>query len=104
HQQAWLGGIGSASMVSRVGGEPVPRGGPGLGVDQRRLLTGVELALVRNLTAVDRVREQLVDVAARKRCTAALGALCCPDALRPQPEPVGLVFDPAHAAAFTIER
>src|SRR6266850_3146647 len=51
-QQARLGGIGPASMVCRVGSELVPNGGPGLGVDQRPMLSGVELALVCNLTDV----------------------------------------------------
>jgi hypothetical protein len=32
-------------MVARVGSELIPNGGPGLDVDQRRMLPGVELAL-----------------------------------------------------------
>ena len=52
-QQARLGCIGLASMVRRVGNELIPNGGPGLGIDQRRMLAGVELALVRNLTDVE---------------------------------------------------
>jgi hypothetical protein len=41
--------IGLASMVARLGGEPVPYAGPGFRVDQRSVLPGIELALVRNL-------------------------------------------------------
>jgi hypothetical protein len=33
-------------MVPRIGGELVAHGGPGLGIDQRRMLSRVELALV----------------------------------------------------------
>src|SRR5438034_1269067 len=61
-QQARLGCIGLASMVRRVGNELIPNGGPRLGIDQRRMLSGVELALVRNLTDVDGARQQMVDV------------------------------------------
>src|SRR5438552_1323912 len=83
-QQARLGCIGLASMVRRVGNELIPNGGPGLGIDQRRMLSGVELALVRNLTDVDRVRQQVVDVPAREGSAAALGAarrraVLCPE-------------------------
>src|SRR6266850_5114975 len=60
-------------MVRRVGDELIPNGGPGLGIDQRRMLSGVELALVRNLTDVDGVRQQMVDVSAREGSAAALG-------------------------------
>src|SRR2546427_8205393 len=90
-------------MVARVGGEPVPNGGPSLGVDQRRMLSGVELALVCNLTDVDRVGEQPVDVPAREGFAAALGAACRRAALGPEPEAVGLLLDPAHAAEFAIK-
>src|SRR5260370_39745768 len=54
--------------------------------------------LVHNLTAVDRVREQLVDVPAREGFVAAFGAASRRAALGPEPEAVGLFFDPAHAA------
>src|SRR5207245_5775632 len=63
-----------ASMVRRVGNELIPNGGPGLGIDQRRMLAGVELALVNNLTDVDGVRQQMVDVSAGEGFAAALGA------------------------------
>jgi hypothetical protein len=43
-------------MVARIGSKLVPHGGPGICVDQRRMLSGVELALVRDLTDVNRVR------------------------------------------------
>jgi hypothetical protein len=42
-------------MVAGVGGEPIANGGPGLIVNQRRLLPRVELALVGDLTGVDRI-------------------------------------------------
>jgi hypothetical protein len=42
-------------MVAGVGGELVANGGPGLIVNQRPLLPQVELALVGDLTGVDRV-------------------------------------------------
>src|SRR6266436_6517213 len=90
-------------MVAGVGSELVPHGGPGIGVDQRRMLPGVELALVGNLTDVNRVREQLVEVPAREGFAAALAAACRRAALCPEPEAVGLLLDPAHAAELTIK-
>src|SRR4029077_15820235 len=101
--QAWFGCIGLASMVTCVRSKLIPNSGPGLGVNQRRLLTGVELAVVCNLTDVDRVREQLVDVPAREGFAAAFGAASRRAALGPEPEAVGLFFDPAHAAELTIK-
>jgi hypothetical protein len=49
-------------VVAGIGGELVSDRGPGFIVDQRRMVTRVELTLVRNPTGVDRVRKQLVDV------------------------------------------
>jgi hypothetical protein len=54
-QQAWLGCFSPVPMVARIGSELVPNSGPGLLLDQRRMLTGVELTLVRYLPGVDRV-------------------------------------------------
>ena len=68
------------------------------------MLAGVELALVRNLPDVDRVRQQPVDVSARERFAAALGAARRRAALCPEPQAVGLLLDPAHAAELTIKR
>ena len=62
-------------MVAGVGGEPVANDGPGLIVNQCRMLPLEELALVRNLPGVDRVCEQTVDVPTGERFTAALGAI-----------------------------
>src|SRR5215510_2016738 len=42
-------------------------------------------------------------MSAREGCATALSAVCCRTALRPQPEPVRCVFDPAHAAELTIQ-
>jgi hypothetical protein len=42
-------------MVACVGGELVSNSSPGLIVDQRQMLTGVEPTFVRNLTGVNRV-------------------------------------------------
>src|SRR4029077_1431096 len=102
-QQAWFGCIGLASMVTCVRSKLIPNSGPGLGVDQRRMLSRVELALVRNLTDVDRVRQQSVDVPAREGSAAALDAVSRRAALRAEPQAVGLLFDPAHTAEFTIK-
>src|SRR5258706_14590436 len=85
-------------MVTRVGGELVPNSGPALIVDQGRLLTGVELTLVRDLAGVNWVREHCVEMTAREGFAAALGAVRCRAAFRPKPETVGLLLDPAHAA------
>src|SRR3989440_6559244 len=90
-------------MVARVGCELVPNSGPALIVDQRRLLAGVELTLVRNLAGVNWVREQCVEMTAREGFAAALGAVRCRAAFRPKPETVGRLLDPAHAAELTIE-
>src|SRR5437773_10270504 len=90
-------------MVRRDGNELIPNGGPGLGIDQRRMLSGVALALVRNLTDVDGVRQQMVDVSAGAGSAAALGAARRRSVLSPEAQAVGLVVDPAHAAELTIE-
>ena len=47
-------------------------------------------------------REQSVKCPREKGCAAALGAIRHP-ALRPQPEPVGFVFNAPHAAELAIE-
>src|SRR5437870_3813453 len=67
------------------------------------MLSGVELALVRNLTDVDRVRQPSVDVPAREGFAAALGAARRCATLCAEPEAVGLLLDPAHAADLTIK-
>src|SRR5258708_1719364 len=90
-------------MVARVGCEPVPNSGPGLIVDQGRLLAGVKLFFMGNLASVDRVREHRVDVSAREGFAAALGAIRRCPAFCPKPETVCLLLDPAHAAELTIE-
>src|SRR5206468_11680886 len=51
-QQAWFGCIGLASMVTCVRSKLIPNSGPGLGVDQCRILFQVALALVCHLAAV----------------------------------------------------
>src|SRR5437764_5880225 len=56
-QQARFGCFRPVPMVARVGCELVPNNGPARIVDQRRLLAGVERALVRYLAGVNRVRE-----------------------------------------------
>src|SRR5437868_12556347 len=90
-------------MVARVGGELVPNSGPALIVDQRWVVAGVELTLVRYPADVNRVREQCVEMTAREGFAAALGAIRCRAAFRPKPETVGRLLDPAHAAELTIE-
>ena len=89
-QQARLRGFGLAPVVAGIGGEQVSNSGPGLIVDYRWMVARIELTLVRNPTDIDRVREELVDVSARERFAAALGAFCCPDALCFESEPVDL--------------
>src|SRR5262249_62110950 len=90
-------------MVARLGRDLVPHRGPGLSIDQCRMLAWVELVFVGNLTGVNRVREHRVDVSARKRFAAALGTIRPGGAFRVQSEAVGLLFDPAPAAELTIE-
>src|SRR5947199_10311805 len=90
-------------MVARVGCELVPNSGPALIVDQGRLLTGVEFTLVRYVAGVNRVREQCIEMTARERFAAALGAIRRRAAFRPKPETVGLLLDPAHTTELTIE-
>src|SRR5580692_12937102 len=90
-------------MVARIGCELVPNSGPGLIIDQRRLLAGVEFTLVSYVAGVNWVREQCVEMTAREGFAAALGAIRCRAAFRPQPETVGLLLDPAHAAELPIE-
>src|SRR5712691_8795382 len=90
-------------MIACVGSELVANSGPGFGIDQRRMLAGVELTLVGNLTGVNGIREQLVDVPARERFATALGAVRRRAAFCDEPEAVGLFLDPAHAAELTIK-
>src|SRR5436309_6923932 len=90
-------------MVARIGCELVPNSGPALIVDQGRLLTGVEFALVSYVAGVNRVREQCVEMTARERFAAALGAVRCRAAFRAKPETIGRLLDPAHTAELTIE-
>src|SRR5947207_13222906 len=68
------------------------------------MLSGMALALVRNLTDIDRVRQQAVDVAARQGFAAALIAVRGRRRFCSEPEAIGLLFDPAHAAELAIER
>src|SRR5215831_13523086 len=91
-------------MVAGMGGKPVANRGPGLLVDQCRMLARIELTFMRNPTGVNRVRQYSVEVSARERRAAALGAVCRRAALRPQSEPVSFILDLAHAAKLTIER
>src|SRR5467141_2579196 len=67
------------------------------------MLSGVELALVRDLTDVNRVRQQVVDMSAREGSAAALDAARRRAALRAEPQAVGLLLDPAHAAELMIK-
>ena len=53
-----------APMIASIGGELASNDGPGLIVDQRRMLARVELILVRNLPDINRVREQSEDMPA----------------------------------------
>src|SRR4051812_48905478 len=90
-------------MVARVGCELVPNSGPALIVDQRRLLAGVELTLVRYLAGVNWVREQCVEMTAREGFAATLGAIRSCTGFRAKPETVGLLLDPAHAAELMVK-
>src|SRR5215831_12325228 len=103
-QQARLGCFGSAAVGAGTGGEPVANRGPGLVIDQCRMLARIELTLMRNPTSVNRVRQYSVEVSAREGCAAALDAIRRRAVLRPETEPVSFVLDPAHAAELTIER
>src|SRR6202045_2322281 len=67
------------------------------------MLSGVELALVRDLTDVNRVRQEVVDMSARKGFAAALDAARRRAALRAEPQAIGLLLDPAHAAELVIK-
>src|SRR5438874_13614353 len=91
-------------MVARIGCELVPNSGPALIVDQRRLLAGVELTLVRYLAGVNCVREHCVEMTARKGFAAALGAIRRCAAFGPKPEAIGLLLYPAHAAGPPLAR
>src|SRR5215471_9221579 len=91
-------------MVAGVGGKLVANSGPGLVIDQRWMLAGVEPTLVGNLSGVNRVGEQPVEVPARERLPAARDAFRRRPTLRSEPEAVGLLLDPAHAAERAIER
>src|SRR5271169_5595115 len=86
-----------------MGRELVLNSGPGLIIDQRRMLAGEEPTLVRYLAGVNWVREQSVEMTAREGFTAAFGAIRRCAAFRPKPETVGLLLDPAHAAELAIQ-
>src|SRR5437773_2661721 len=68
------------------------------------MLSGIALALVRNLTDIDRVRQQAVNVAARQGFAAALIAVRGRRRFCSEPEAIDLLFDPAHAAELAIKR
>ena len=86
-----------------MGRELVLNSGPGLIIDQRRMLARVELTLVRNPTGIDRVCEQPIKMPTRERFAAALGAIGRCAAFRPKPETVCFLLDPAHAAELAIQ-
>ena len=102
-QQARLGGFGPAPVVAGIGGQLVLNSGPGFIIDQCRMLSRIQLTLVRYLAGVNWVREQCVEMTAREGFAAALSAIRRCAAFRPKPETVGLLLDPAHAAELTIE-
>jgi hypothetical protein len=74
-QQARLSRFRPAPMIAGIGGEPASNNGPGLIVDERRMLARVELILVRNLPDLNRVREQSVD--SRAVCRYARARMMC---------------------------
>src|SRR3984893_5381700 len=86
-------------MVARIGCELAPNSRPAFIIDQRRLLAGVKLTLVRYLAGVNRVREQCVEMTAREEFAAALSAIrrC---AAFPEPE-VRIHFPPAESLVRT---
>src|SRR5215469_16338484 len=96
--------LDSFAARSRIAGELVANCIPGLGIDQSRMLAGVELTLVRDLADVHRVGEQPVEVPAREGSAAALGAVPCRATLCSQAEAIGLILEAAHAAKLAIER
>ena len=51
-------------MITGIGNELVANSSPRLGVDQSRMLAGIELSLVGDLTGVDRVGEQAIEMPA----------------------------------------
>src|SRR5437867_3076669 len=97
-----LGGVGLTTMVAGIGSRLISNGGPSFGVDQRRMLSEVELALVGDLTDVKRVRQQVGDMSAREGSAAALDAARRRAALCAEPQAVGLLLDPTHAVELTI--
>src|SRR5215471_14230833 len=82
-------------MVARIGSELVANSRPGRIVDQRRMQTGIEFALVRNPAGVDRIREQPIDMPAREGSAAALGAT---------PLLVHFVLNPRRSASSLTRR
>jgi hypothetical protein len=68
-----------------------------------RLEVGRELAPVRNLPGVDRIREQPIEMSAREGCAAALRAIRRCAAFCSEPEAIGFFLDPAHAPKLTIQ-
>src|SRR5262249_57957753 len=81
-EQARFGRFGLALMIAPIVRDLVPHRGPGLSIDQCRMLAWVELVFVGNLTGVNRVREHRVDVSAGERFAAALGTIRPSGALR----------------------
>ena len=63
---------------------------PGRGIDDRGMLTVIDLTLVSNAPRVDRVAEQLVDVAATQGAAAAHSTVCTVAGLGREAQPVGL--------------
>jgi hypothetical protein len=91
-------------VTARLGRELVLYGGPGLGIDQSGMQSGIELALVGNLTGVNRACQQPVEVPTREGFATALSAVRSNAALGPEHELIGRLLDPPHIAKLAIER
>src|SRR5436190_15746474 len=88
--------------VMGVGRQLCLNRGPGLLIDQPVVSALIELSLMRDPSRIDRVGQQLVDMAAGKRLLALResfhdAALCSEAKL------FGYLLDPPHAAEFEIK-
>src|SRR5436190_5133574 len=93
-------GAGLTVMAGSVFRQPRLDCCPSVWLDHRIMLAGVQLAFVRDLADVDRVRQDPIEVTARERPAASQYPGCRGEALRCPSEAIDGVLQQTHAAKF----
>ena len=87
----------------RVAPELLLHGVPGLAINDRLMLSGMALPLVDDLADIDRVCQQLVNVAAGEWLSAGPSIFIRPSRFGRQAEPVGILFHEPDIGVVQIE-